>query len=142
MIQVLNKAKSTRPLARQFAKCVLQDKENLTIFFNRLDELNEDFSLFSRTTGKDYNKKDPTKMLMHIEENVGVNYDAIWVALEVNSISQTCTPEEILKEAKHNLKEHWNKKLKDKTADEGKRLRYGSQRANGQVHPLWKGQPQ
>ena len=126
MIQVLkaeykigSKMYDHRTLARQFTKCVLQDKENPTIFFNRLNELNEDFSLFSRSTGKDY-KKDPTEMLMHIQENVGVDYDAVWIALEANSTSQTGTrPEELLKEAKHNLKEHWNNKLKDKAADEG-----------------------
>ena len=60
-------------------------------------------------------------MLMHIRENVGVNhYDAVWIALEANNISQTGTPEELLKEANDNLrKEHWNKKLKDQAAYKG-----------------------
>ena len=73
MIQVLkaeykigSKMYDYRTLARQFAKCALRgDKENPTIFLNRLDELNEDFNLFSTASGKDY-KKDPTEMLMHI----------------------------------------------------------------------------
>ena len=52
-------------------------------------------------------------MLMHVhQENVGVDYDSVWTALEANSTSQTGTPEVLLAEAKHNLKEHWNKKLK------------------------------
>ena len=55
---------------------------------------NEDFSLFSKASGKDY-KKDPTEMLMHIQENLGLNYDAVWIALEANSTSQTGTPEEL-----------------------------------------------
>ena len=130
MIQVLkaeykigSKMYDYRTLARQFAKCALRgDKENPTIFLNRLDELNEDFNLFSTASGKDY-KKDPTEMLMHIQENIGVNYDAVWIALEANNTtSQTGgTPaEELLKEAKDNLrKEHWNKKLKDQAAYKG-----------------------
>ena len=148
MIQVLkaeykigSKMYDRRTLARQFTKCALQDKENPTIFFNRLDELNEDFKLFSKASGKQDYKKDPTKMLMHIQEKVGVDYDAIWIALEVNSSSQT-----LLKKAKHNLKEHCNKKLKDQAAEEGDFIMVTREQNdkcthNGKAHPsekCWK----
>ena len=51
MIQILkseykigSKLYDHRSLAAAFAKCALQDKENPTIFFNRLEELNDEFT--------------------------------------------------------------------------------------------------
>ena len=82
-----------------FEKCVLQDKENHpTIFFNRLEELNDEFTQFNKPQGKDY-KKDPTELLMHIQEHVGEVYKSVWTTLEAAGISQTGTPEVLLKEA-------------------------------------------
>ena len=101
-----------------FEKCVLQDKENHpTIFFNRLEELNDEFTQFNKPQGKDY-KKDPTELLMHIQEHVGEVYKSVWTTLEAAGISQTSTPEVLLKEAKHNLKEFWNKNIKNEAEEE------------------------
>ena len=105
MIQILkseykigSKLYNHRTLAADF---VLQDKENPAIFFNKLEEFNNDFTQSNKPQGKDY-KKDPTKMLMHIQQNVvGVDYDSVWTTA-----------------SKHNLKEHWNKKLLKKKATE------------------------
>ena len=95
MIQILkseykkvgSKLYDHRTLAADFVKCVLH-----TIFFNRLEELNNKFTQFNKPQGKDY-KKDPIELLMHIQENVGEVYKSIWTALEASGISQTGTPE-------------------------------------------------
>ena len=60
MIQILkseykigSKLYDHRSLAAAFAKCVLQDKENPTIFFSRLEELTDEFTQFNKPQGKD-----------------------------------------------------------------------------------------
>ena len=125
MIQILkseykigSKLYDHRTLTADFMKCVLQDKENPTIFFNRSEELNDEFTQFNKPQGKDY-KKDPTELLMHIQEHVGEVYKSVWTALEAAGISETGTPEAFLKEAKYsNLKEFWNKNIKKEAEEE------------------------
>ena len=95
-----------RALKNEFDACKLGEKENPNLFFIKLDNINDKFDSFSTISTKKY-KRDAAELLMHIQDNVGRGYDGVWTALATGSENKTA--EVKLKEAKLNLKEHWNK---------------------------------
>ena len=98
-----------RALKNEFDACKLGEKENPNLFFIKLDNINDKFEKFSTISTKNY-QRDAAELLMHIQDNVGKEYEGVWTALATGSENKT--DEVKLKEAKLNLKEHWNKNHK------------------------------
>ena len=98
-----------RSLKNEFDACKLADKENPSLFFIKLDNINDKFEHFVTVSSKNY-QRDSAELLMHIQDNVGKDYDTVWTALATGAENKSDDVK--LKEAKLNLKEHWNKNHK------------------------------
>ena len=102
-----------RSLKNEFDACKLADKENPSLFFIKLDNINDKFEHFVTVSSKNY-QRDSAELLMHIQDNVGKDYDTVWTALATGAENKSDDVK--LKEAKLNLKEHLNKTRTTKVA--------------------------
>ena len=59
-----------RALKNEFNACKLSEKDNLNLFFIKLDNFNNKFENFSTISTKNY-KRDVAELLMHIQDNIG-----------------------------------------------------------------------